>query len=180
MNVGIVTSFVIAALLLISVMAWNARVSQNSGVVTLSQVTKQRVDGIGETVSYDLRNLGQGMGNNPIVSADSNRFVFRSFIPGGGTQTITWFMDHSTGLSETQNPFDRMLTRTINGTNTQIRFGVTRFNLTYLDSLGNNTTNLDHIRKIRVLLKVESDTPYDNGNYIVSFWESDISPRALQ
>lgn len=180
MNVGIVTSFVIAALLLISVMAWNARVSQNSGVVTLSQVTKQYAEGIGKTVSFDIRNLGQGMGSNPIVTADSNRLVFRMAVPGVGTQTVTWFMDHSTGLTDTQNPFDRVLSRTINGTNTEIRFGVTRFNLSYFDELGNNTSDLDEIRKIRVLLKVESDTPYDNGNYIVSFWESDISPRALQ
>jgi hypothetical protein len=180
MNVGIITSFVIAALLLISVMAWNARVSQNSGVVTLSQITKQQVDGIGEVLGYDIRNLGQGMGSNPIVTADSNRFVFRVAIPGVGTQLVTWFMDPTAQMTETMNPFDRVLTRTVNATNTQIRFGVTRFNLTYLDSTGNSTNNLSHIRKIRVLLKVESATPYDNGNYIVSYWESEISPRALQ
>jgi hypothetical protein len=149
MNVGIVTSFIIAALLLISVMAWNARVSQNSGVVTLTQVTKLRAEGIGTTLSYDIRNLGQGMGSNPIVSADSNRFVFRLAMPGGGT-------------------------------NTEIRFGVTRFTMSYLNASGFPTSILEDIRKIKILLKVESPTPYDNGNFISSYWETEVSPRALQ
>jgi hypothetical protein len=180
MNVGIVTSFIIAALLLISVMAWNARVSQNSGVVTLTQVTKLRAEGIGTTLSYDIRNLGQGMGSNPIVSADSNRFVFRLAMPGGGTQTITWFYDHTQPMTGTMNPNDRVLTRNINGTNTEIRFGVTRFTMSYLNASGFPTSILEDIRKIKILLKVESPTPYDNGNFISSYWETEVSPRALQ
>lgn len=180
MNVGIVTSFIIAALLLISVMAWNMRVSQNSGIVTLTQIAKQRSEAVGTLVYFDLRNLGQGVATNPLVAADSNRIEFEALIPGQGVQHVIWQWNNSSPLNETQNPHDRLLTRTINGNVTEMRYGVTRFRLIYLDSNGAETTTVGNIRRIRVLLKVESDTPYDNGRYITSYWESEVTPRALR
>lgn len=180
MNVGIVTSFVIAALLLISVMAWNARVSQNSGVVTHSQITKQRAEGIGEVLMYDLRNLGQGIAVDPIVDADSNEIRIQVFDPNVGAQNIRWFYDYSDPMTGTLNPYDHVLRRFVNGVETEIRFGVTRFNLSYFDATGSATTTIEDITKIGITLKVESPTAYDFGRYVVSYWEAEISPRALQ
>jgi hypothetical protein len=180
MNVGIVTSFVIAALLLISVMAWNARVSQNSGVVTLSQMTKQRAEGIGETLSFDLRNLGQGIAVDPIISVDSNSIELLVFNPTTGAQNIKWEYDYDEPMSGTLNPNDHVLYRVVNGVETDIRFGVTRFKLTFYDDSGSPTLDPDDIRKIRVLLKVESPTAIDFGRYVTTYWETEISPRALR
>ena len=178
MNLGIITSFIVGALLLLSLVAWSARVSQNSSLVTMNQMTKQYLESISTTINSDLRNLGQGVGATPIVSADSNRIVFR-YATASGTQTVTWFWNLSEPLTGTTNPNDFLLTRTVNETNTEIRFGVSRFNLTYFDSTGSETLTPANIRRIRAEILVQSTEPY-GIEYARSFWEADISPRALQ
>lgn len=179
MNYSIAISFIIGGMLLISLMAWNARVNQHSGMVTMNQITKQRVEAIGVILDSDMRNIGQGVASNQITVADSNRITFSYFNINSEFQSITWHFDHATAVPETFNPNDRMLTRTVNGVTTEIRFGVVQFRLTYLDSVGVATANIPSIRQIRAEVLVESEAPYGN-EYSRSYWETVVTPRTLQ
>lgn len=179
MNVSYVTSVMVAGMLILALLAWNMRVSENSGNLALSQITKQRVDGIGSVINMDLRNLGQGVSINPIVMADSVSITFRMVAPNQSIQTVSWRFWPDETIPETVNPNDRRLTRTVNATTTTMSFGVTQFRLTYFDSNGQVTNSINDIRRIRVEITVESDEPYNNV-YALAYWESDITPRAIQ
>lgn len=180
MNISIVTSSIIGALLLLSLLAWNYRVNQNTGMVTLSQITKQRVEAIGDILNSDIRNIRLSNPSIPLITeADSNRITFTTAINDTTIQSITWQFDQSTPVTSTLNPNDFSLSRTVSGVQTVINFGVTRFHLTFFDAAGSQTSTLANIRRIRAEILTESDAPYGN-EYARSYWQTDITPRALQ
>lgn len=179
MNVGLVTGFIVGGMLLVALLALNMRISQNSGLVAMNQMTKQRVEAIAEIVSSDLRNIGQGVSGLAILQATNNSITFTGRQANDSLVTLTWRYLPNEPVSSTINPNDRILRRIVNNDSLTINFGVSRFDLTYFDSNGNTTLTLANIRRIRIEVMCESDEPYGT-EYARSFWESDITPRAIQ
>jgi hypothetical protein len=179
MNINIVTGFVIGGMLLLSLLVLNNRVSRNSGMVTLTEMTRQQMDAIARTVDADLRRIGQVGGVFPISVADSNRMVFITTFDGVTASTVEWFYDTSEDIPDTQNPNDHMLYRVADGDSTNIRMGVTGFAFSYLDAAGNLTAALADIRRIRLQVTVESEAAYGE-EFAKSYWETEVSPRSLQ
>ncbi|MCH8494624.1 MAG: hypothetical protein LAT57_03210 [Balneolales bacterium] len=179
MNVGLVTGFVIGGMLLLSLMVLNNRIAQNSGQTALTQMTKETMTTVSEMVSTDIRRIGQGIAAAPITHASENRIVFLSAVDGINPATVEWLYDPNEELPGSQNPNDRMLYRIVNNDTTRIPLGVTQFNFTYFDEDHAITAVLDQIRRIRVEVMVESQAGYGN-EFSRSFWESEITPRAIQ
>jgi hypothetical protein len=179
MNVGLVTGFIVGGMLLLALMALNMRISQNSGLVAMNQMTKQRVEAIAEIVSSDLRNIGQGISGQAILQATNNSITFTGRQANDSLVTLTWRYLVNEPVSSTVNPDDRILRRIVNTDSITINFGVSRFDFTYFDANGNTTLIPANIRRIRIEVMCESDEPYGT-EYARSFWESDITPRAIQ
>jgi len=81
MNSGIIASFVIGGLLLLSILFMNMNVSRSSSELTMRQMTQINVSAVSEILTYDMDKIGYdrfGKINNPITFADSNKIVFKS------------------------------------------------------------------------------------------------------
>jgi hypothetical protein len=179
MNINIVTGFVIGGMLLLSLLVLNNRVSRNSGMVTLTEMTRQQMDAIARTADADLRRIGQVGGAFPISVANSNRLVFITSFDGLTASTVEWFYNTAEPILDSQNPNDHMLYRIANGDSTRIRMGVTDFTFSYFNAAGNPTAVLTEIQRIRLQVLVESEAAYGD-EFARSYWETEISPRSLQ
>ncbi len=111
---------------------------------------------------------------------DTNKIKFLGDVNRDGVpDTVRYFTSDSLAAGSTPNPSDVILYRVVNGEITiGTPAGVTDFTLSFLDELGNATTDLMDVRGIRILLTVESLYPYD-GKYARVFWEERITPTNL-
>lgn len=169
MNVGIVTSFVIGGLMLISILTLNVQTTQYSSDSTLEIVTKVRMETISEILSNDFQKIGQGLpsGASPFITLESNRIQFRAdafYDDERSFSTITWDFRSNESFTSSTNPTDYKLRRSdvISGslTNTSQDFGVSHFEISYLNQNGDAVTGLpgnkNLIRKIKVQIILES------------------------
>jgi hypothetical protein len=179
MNTSLLTGFVIGGMLMIALMTYSNRVSQNAGLVAMNQITKQRVEAIAQIAGSDFQKIGQGIGVNQILAVTPNSIEFRTTFNTTTSNVVKWEFLPDEEIPETPNPDDRVLRRIVNTDTTTINFGVTRFDLTFFNETGAETFIPDQIRRIRVEVMCESDQRF--GNEIAkSFWEQDFSPRAIQ
>lgn len=179
MNLGLATSFIIGGMLLLSLLVLNNRISMNSAQTTLTEMTRQATTTISEMVNHDLRRLGMGTGANRFSHASERRLVFFGAQDDNLPAQVEWMFDESLIPANSQNPRERVLFRIVDNDTTRIELGVIDFRFRYFNSAGDSTGTLDDIRRIRVEMMVESRVPIGN-EFSRSFWESDISPRAIQ
>lgn len=204
MDAGLITSYIIAGILLISMLMMNIRVNQNSAEITLTQITREKADAIADMIYDDIPNMGydnDGKTAQIITEADSSKISFyRKIDPSNSdpAELVTWeFTD--TPVNETENPNDRVLTRTVGGDVTEIKLGVTDFEIWYFDDFGLSTipedneylarpvaaTNLSDIKQIYIALELESAEqiytgPGGTGRYIQTAWEKRYSPGNIE
>lgn len=201
MNLGLTTSFVVGGILLLSILSMNMNLSQSSTELTMRQITQQRVNTIAEILQKDIPNIAykkNGTVSSPIKDAQAELIEFESDIDNDGTvETITWeFTD--TAVSSSQNPNDKILVRTVDGSTTEIKSGVTEFNLTYRDQnrqkidinllsslLGGAQAERDKIRYITVDFTLGSPEKVGGaGNsdphFIYTRWEKQFTPMNLR
>lgn len=206
MNFGLITSYIIAGIILISILMMNMRVTNSSAEVTLMHLTKERAAVLIELLYDDIPNMGYDVYEttpNIVTIADSSKIQFYRKIDrfnSGAPELITWELTNNP-VSETQNPNDKVLLRKVekNGTEevTEIRTGVTRFRLWYFDEHGQSTLPADgeymstpvsaaltdSIKQVYIALELQSAEPirYGSNNirYIRSAWEKRFSPTNL-
>ncbi len=184
MNIGYVASTIIAGIIMISVVALNMRISQNSGEQTLYSMANTNANMLAEFFRHDLRSMGYGIeGGSPVLEAGSNHIRFQVHFEGQAEPTeITWSFEPDSSTSY-RNPAIRPLYRIVNGEVDQVGVGITGFGLEYLDSNRNildpATAPLTEIRQIRLNLVVESTEGYGDGRYGRSTWTGEITPYNL-
>lgn len=179
MNMGLITSLIVGGLLLIAMFAINGRLNENSGMKTLQLVSKNKVETITEYITHDFRKAGVGITSGvKVVQATNLRFQFRMTNLTGANQNIRWEWKTSEPINSTINPRDFRLYRIANSDTTDFGTGIVNFRMTYFNAAGDTTLITTDVRQIRVRLIVESDSPY-NQEYARSYWETDITPRAL-
>lgn len=198
MNAGIVTSFVVGGLLMISILTLNMRMSEFANNSTVEIITKDRVETIAALLSNDFKKIGQDLPGNvkPFVTMHSDRIKFRAdtyFDDNRPFSMITWDFKTNQGYSGSTNPNDFLLTRDDNlpgkpGNNDQ-EFAVTYFEITYLDKNGNAVSGLPSnqglVRQIHVQVICESEEPIsqkNNGEDVYSrvMWSKTFYPENLQ
>lgn len=203
MNAGLITSYIIAGIILISMLMMNIRVQNSSTEVTLTQMTREKVATITDMIYDDFPNMGYDIiSTTPVIieHADSSVIKFyRNIDRAGSAELITWeLLDDP--LTETKNPNDKILVRKVldNGveTQTEIKLGVTRFRMWYFDDHGLSTlpedgeflstpvsaSLRDSIKQIYIALELQSPEPIMEGGqprYIRSVWEKRFSPANL-
>ncbi|MDX1586278.1 MAG: hypothetical protein R3222_06020 [Balneolaceae bacterium] len=185
MNLGLITSYIIAGMLMLAIVTMNINLSTSSSDLTLSQITKQHVQTVTDMLTYDIPKIGFAQNgkvtkyNNPdtgsnykmITIADSDRLRFYSDVDNNGQiDEVTWEFKTSEPVTTTNNPNDFKLVRTQRNmaTNvsetTEITLGVTEFVINYYDEYGDNKTNKlstpvanpDNIKQIDIELVMES------------------------
>lgn len=201
MNLGLVTSYIIAGMILVSMTLMTMNLSTSSSELTMTNMEKQHLDAIAETIIHDIPKIGydrDAMTDTTIIVADSNKIVFDSNIDNstdGKVERITWEYT-STDVSGTANPNDYVLMRNVKEKGstlekkTPIELGVTRFELKYYNVYGSNTpmsfpiSDPGQIKQIEVIVEVQSAEKLNlnkaSGNkYVTSQWKKRFSPVNL-
>lgn len=198
MNAGIVTSFIIGGLLMLSILTLNMRMSEFANTSTMDIITKGRMEVISELLANDFKKIGQDLPGNvaPFVTLRSDRIKFRAdtyFDDNRPFSMITWDFKTNQGYSNSSNPNDYLLTRDDNipgtsGNNDQ-EFPVTFFEITYLDQNGDPVLSLPSnqslIRQIHVQVICESEEPVSTNSkgedvYSRIMWSKKFYPENLQ
>lgn len=206
MNLGLVTSYIIAGILLMAILAMNMSLSSSSTELTITQTTREKASGIVEIIEHDIKKMGYNRTNktDPIlVTADSNKIQFRSNIDNSydnSVELVTWEFT-STEVTATKNPNDYVLMRTVKDLDTgaeektPIKLGVVNFNIKYLDEYGEPVSNhmttpvtgsdLENVRQLYIKLELESSEKVyqasgGDGRYVRTIWEKRFSPGNLE
>jgi len=165
MNLGIVTSFIIAGVIIIGIVSMNLRVQNSGAELTISQMNRQYVSDIADMLNDDLSNMGYNVNDitrnqdgdvRVLDCAQSNRIRFHRNLCNSDIdcsnedripERIEWRLITDTEISQ-RNPDHRTLRRTvvtfdedgsIAGTDeSDINIGVTQFNIQYYDTVGSN------------------------------------------
>ncbi|MBP3191904.1 hypothetical protein [Natronogracilivirga saccharolytica] len=184
MNPGYIISTIIAGLVLLSLIALNARIMQSGGEQTLYNMTKIQTDLASDLIAHDFRSMGYGIQDSfAVTAADTNRIRFLTHFEGDENPTeIEWYFDQSED-SPYENPDIRPLRRLVNGDEEVVIQGVTRFHLEFYDSqrqpVDPQAGPMSDIRQIRVELFTESRERFSNNRFERSTWTGELTPFNL-
>lgn len=120
---------------MIMILVLNIRMGQHSSELTLHSMSQINMESVYDVIENDFKKIGYDSIAiaDPILLADSNRIEFRSNLYDetmGTWRTITWEMTDVVPAN-TQNTDHRILRRNVDGDETEITLGVTRFRLNY-------------------------------------------------
>lgn len=195
MNIGIVTSFIVGGILLISMLNLNRSVNQFSSSSTMNLVNQESMKRMTQLMEDDFQKIGHNIPNfaSPFITANDNRISFRSDLYFGDDQAfsiVTWEMTPDEN-DVTDNPNDYILKRsnyTPGGIEIMTNeYSATHFKVEYLNQQGNPVinpnVNTDRIFQVRVELIVESGYPImQNGKekYDRRVWTKTFFPANVQ
>lgn len=203
MNIGLVTSYIVAGIILLSMLMMNLRVSNSSAELTMTQITRERVASIADMLIDDIPNMGYSDNKKTddiILEANSSKIRFMRKINrhgSGSAKEIVWEFLDDEEVSSTKNPDDKVLARIVDSDTTKIHLGVTHFKLWYFgehglsrkpednEHLETPVSDLSEIKQIYVELEVQSPEQImsglsGNGRYIRSVWEKRFSPGNIE
>lgn len=206
MNLGLITSYIIAGIILLAILSMNMSVSNSSNEITLTQVTRERVAGISEILSNDIQKMGYNRKapTSPILTiGEGKKIQFRTNIDNStdnSVEIITWELTN-TDVSNSENPNDRVLMRTVREASsgsivsqTPIKSGVTNFQISYYNKYGEQrkdslstpltSSEMANVKQLYITLELQSSEKiYKSGNsgrYVTSVWDKRFSPTNLQ
>ncbi|HTY39170.1 MAG TPA: hypothetical protein VMH23_18780 [Bacteroidota bacterium] len=142
--IDIITSAVIAGVLLLISLRLNAQANESTMVYNGSVILQQNITTLVGWIEHDFREIGycRDWTKIPIASqafrkADSSDITFWSDTKNvGNVDSIRWYVGPVTDsiVNKTANPRDRLIYRVVNNAATKgWNLGVTQFRLTYLD-----------------------------------------------
>jgi len=207
MNLALVTSYIIAGMLTLSLIMMNLRVSNNSTELTLTQITRQHMVDVTEILNDDISNMGYDVDQKSsqiltYASDDEIRF-YRNIQndPSRLPELVTWKFFPGDSVATAKNPNLRVLRRIVDDPNsgtqevTEIESGVTRFELKYYEKRGENLANnmtppgsgsaVSDIKQIYVVLEMQSKEPVilnpnSDDRYVRSVYEKRFTPANLE
>jgi len=208
MNLALVTSYIIAAMLMLSIIMMNLNLSSSSAELTLTQITRQHMVTVADMLNDDIPNMGYNVDEKTEVileQANNHRIRFYRNIQDDETrepERITWVFNSDPILPADKNQNIGLLTRRVLDPNnadpeevTEIRTGVTKFHLRYYDKHGApldssmvspvEGASLQNVKQIYLELEMQSAEPLHRGSgpegdrYIRTVYEKRFSPRNL-
>jgi hypothetical protein len=205
MNLALVTSYIIAAMLMLSIIMMNLRLSSSSAELTLTQMTRQHMVTVADMLNDDIPNMGYNVDrqtDNIIRCAQDHRIQFFRNIeddPDREPHRITWeyttdssLLDQLLNKNEDVGVLKRITrdTYTNTETTTRINTGVTKFRLRYYENPGDSIsapgcTYPTNIRQIYLELEMQSLEALPmrgnpEGRHIRSVYEKRFTPRNLE
>lgn len=207
MNAGLLTSFIVAGILIVSIITMNNSVTNSSSELTMTQFTRERMASVSQMISEDLQKMGYnrtGKTSTVVQVANFQKIKFHSNIDNStdnSVEVITWEFRKDLEVTSTENPNDRVLHRIVKNEDgsediTSIELGVTDFQIGYYNNYGGSISEdslstpvdasmRDDLKQFYIKLKVESPEKIvtgsnGEGHYITSVWEKRFSPPNLE
>ncbi|MFN1836116.1 hypothetical protein AB2B38_012700 [Balneola sp. MJW-20] len=208
MNLGLVLSYIVAAIITMALLTMNMGVQRSTAELTLLNMKKNHMTSITEMLEYDISKTAYEI-SGPIADAikvaDSTSFAFEADIDNDGDIDLVRWDFTILPVTGTTNPNDRILRRTyINDVNntamipvntdiTDITLGAIDMNFEYFMGTGSGTplstpvltqASRNNIAQIQVSLTLESDVTISNnvsdaGRRVRTHYEKLFSPVNL-
>lgn len=191
MNLGLTTSFIVAGILLLSILTMNMNLSQSSTKLTMRQITETKANTINQILEKDIPNIGYkvvGAISSPIKDAQEGKIEFQGDIDNDGSEeTVIWRYNSS----------DNTLARNVGGTATTFK-NVTDFEIEYFNSnrnqisfnliselLGGTQSERDKIRFIDISYTLQSKEKVgglgsSDPQYIETTWNKQFTPLNIR
>ena len=167
--------------------ALNMQISDSSREIFQSTNNQRSAITATQVIEYDLYKTGYGVSGEKVIQADSNVVKFKTDLDNNGTiDTIYYFIGNTSAMASTSNPNDKQLFRKINNQPANLVSVITRFNLVYYDSIGNqlnysslsSSVQREKIRAMRAYVKTELPDALNNL-YSPMEWREMIRPKNL-
>ena len=167
-----------------------ALIKVNMGLFTSSmnsmndQIAKVNISAIVTVLDHDFRKMGYGYTGSSLQEATPSKISFMADMNNNGTaERVTWELVKTKPVTETTNPRDNLLMRTVQegtGTaeSTPIKMGVVTFKLAYFDQLNNSTADLSKVHRIDIQVKTESVDPIGD-DYMKATWQKKFYPISI-
>ncbi|SMO85252.1 hypothetical protein [Fodinibius sediminis] len=179
MNLSLISSFAIGSVLMLSLVKVNLSLVESSMDSMNDQIAKVNIDNISTVLSSDIRKIGYRKSGSSLLEATPQKLTFLGDLEDDGVvDQVTWEWDQTQAVTETRNPADYVLTRTVNGHSTDIKLGVIKFGFQYYDDHNVPTTVLDDIRRVKAVLVSESAEPVGD-DYMKAAWEKTFVPLSI-
>ena len=118
MNSAITITFIIGGLFLISILAFNNQVVNQSHELLLSSLNHNSLGNLVEMLDNDFSKIGFKTGNAvPFSTIDSKNIIFQADVfdnDNFGSTNVQWLFDTSDPVTSSSNPNDFFLKRTGN------------------------------------------------------------------
>lgn len=185
MNLSMVTSFIIAGMIMLGIVMVNINVSNSTAELTISQITRNHISSVADMINEDFSNIGYDVNETTQESIGkildcklSTRISFYRNVhddPDVSPKLIEWEFKKNDSISGAKNPDHRPLVRTVYDDDgvtildqTEIHLGVTNFELLYFDdsnygkpksegkSSSTGCSDISNVRQIHVLIEMQS------------------------
>ncbi len=184
MNIGLITTFVIGGIFMISMMMFNQQLATGSQEFLLSTINQEYLDDVVTVISNDFNRIGYNTGIAvPFTTLQDDNIIFQADTYDNdsyGSTNIRWYFDTTDPVTDTVNPNDYYLKRigpVTSNTYGTIKFPVTFFQIKYYAANGSVTTDKNSVKKIEVQIMAESGSPYSAGRSSEDFYPRSVWKR---
>ncbi len=178
----ILGSTVIGGILMMNLFQINSSAVENNYTGNGELIAQTNLSTTVQVLEIDFRKIGYcadweqiPIPTQAIISADSSSIKFLTDVDSDGiVDTMHYYLGPTSELLSTPNPRDRFLYRVVNSeVPAGVNLGVTQFNLTFFDVLGNPIrfpiTVPGQIYTMQIDITVEDVAAYDE-KYSSAFW----------
>lgn len=178
----IIGSTIIGGILMMNLFQINNSAVENSYTGTGELIAQTNLATIVQILEFDVRKIGYcadweqiPIPTQAIISADSTGIDYLTDVDSDGiVDTMHYYLGPTSELLSTPNPRDRILYRVVNSeVPVGVNLGVTQFNLTFFDVLGNPISFPiavpGEIYTMQIDITVEDVAAYDE-KYSTAFW----------
>jgi len=180
-DIQLAGSFLIGGMVLLTILSMNIEILETSSINSLGTMAQENVMEIAAILDYDFKKIGHMVPRttSALLSISDSTISFRSDIDQDTIiDTVAYRVGSPSETSSTDNPNDRYLYRSINGTEYDVALGITSWELDYFNENMGATSAVDSVRIIQISLEVGTMFGY-NENYGRASWSSQIAPKNL-
>ncbi len=184
MHIGLMTTFIVGGLFMISMLAFNQQLITGSQEFLLSTISQDHMENVVTVLSNDFNRIGYNTGIAiPFTTLQNDNIIFQADAYDNdnyGATNIRWYLDTNDPVTSTENPNDYYLKREgpiTENTYGTIQFPVTLFKLTYYTADGTVTLDKNSVKKIEVQIISESSDAYTIGSGSEKFYPKNVWKR---
>ncbi len=181
---------------MLTILSVTQNVNYSNQEVSTTLTKSSHSKAIEDMIIHDIPKIGyqeKGILSNIFVKADSTEISFYSNLDdAGNVELVTWKYTDAP-VTNSKNPNDEILVRTVDGDKTEITVGVTKFRINYYDSYGSDipmttpVSSSDFSKIVQVEIELELQSNYtlsqrntDSGRYTKTYWKKRFSPVNLR
>ena len=168
---------IIAGIMILSVINQSGTLNRATAEQTLSVNLEKNEVTLARILESDFMKIGYRVPPPAILAADSTSITFLSdYSNTGTTKTVKFYLGNvlDAPAAISSNPRDKLIYREVTGSPVwSDNAGLTRLNLTYFDSTGSQTADVNLIRSIKIKFTLESPQAYD-AKYLSASWQKTV------